>query len=163
MWVCYFELDCIYFAVLIVKILEHDYLFCFEFRYCSICWKFVTLCILLLEFIHKTIYHNISFTDLQNGAAMFSIILLIQQSNNHQFISSSFRCLYQILRFSSGLVNKIQWWEARKKVKGKALKQMTDILNDCGWPLCSALNLYLTLCTVSKKSSFFVNCVYCQR
>lgn len=40
---------------------------------------------------------------------------------------------------------------------------MTDILNDCGWPLCSALNLYLTLCTVSKKSSFFVNCVYCQR
>lgn len=24
MWVCYFELDCIYFAVLIVKILEHD-------------------------------------------------------------------------------------------------------------------------------------------
>lgn len=57
--------------------------------------------------LYSKLFTIICFTDLQNGAAMFSIIPLIQQSNNHQFISSCFLCLYQILRFSSGLVNKI--------------------------------------------------------
>lgn len=57
--------------------------------------------------LYSKLFTIICFTDLQNGAAMFSVISLIQQSNNHQFISSSFLCLYQILRFSSGLVNKI--------------------------------------------------------
>lgn len=114
--------------------------------------------------LYSKLFTIICFTDLQNGAAMFSIIPLIQQSNNHQFISSCFLCLYQILRFSSGLVNKIHGWEARKRSKVKPQSK---------WPIFwMTLWVAIVYCIefiphlvygFQKKFIFFVNCVYCQR
>lgn len=151
-----------YFVVIIVKILEHN-LFCFKFGYCSLCWKFVTLCKSYLEFILKTIYHNM-FHWLTKWSCHVFNHSLIQQSNNHQFISSCFLCLYQILRFSSGLVNKIHWWEARERSKVKPQSK---------WPIFwMTLWVAIVYCIefiphlvygFQKKFIFFVNCVYCQR